>query len=185
MLTVRSILVLCWLLAASTSSPIPVQSGMLHIKLMRGTRQGDPSQGLQGWMVRSLLECARRASIQWRDWVHSSETIENSAFFPPLLDFDSRIEKCKKHYRLYCASNQKDEITCCYRKKENADSFFELLYFSYLDWLVGQPRDAALDNYVRLVINNFFAALDEGIPALGIPVMDPLNIGNLTIPTLE
>ena len=47
-----------------------------------------------------------------------------------------------------------------------------------------EPRDAALDNYVRLVINNFFAALDEGIPALGIPIMDPLNIGNLTIPTL-
>ncbi|XP_057364922.1 uncharacterized protein LOC130685614 [Daphnia carinata] len=47
-----------------------------------------------------------------------------------------------------------------------------------------QPRDAALDNYVRLVINNFFAALDEGIPALGIPPMDPLWIGNITIPTL-
>ncbi|XP_046442167.1 uncharacterized protein LOC124192739 [Daphnia pulex] len=47
-----------------------------------------------------------------------------------------------------------------------------------------QPRDDALDNYVRLVINNFFAALETGIPALGIPPMDPLWIGNLTVPTL-
>lgn len=47
-----------------------------------------------------------------------------------------------------------------------------------------RPRDEALDNYVRLVVNNFFAALDEGIPLLGIPVLDPMVIGNLTIPTL-
>jgi Haemolymph juvenile hormone binding protein (JHBP) len=47
-----------------------------------------------------------------------------------------------------------------------------------------QAKDEALDNYIRLVINNFFAALDTGIPALGLPILDPLNLGDITIPTL-
>ena len=48
-----------------------------------------------------------------------------------------------------------------------------------------QSRDAALDNYIRLVLNNFFAALGTGLPALGIPPLDPLAIGNISIPNLQ
>lgn len=49
---------------------------------------------------------------------------------------------------------------------------------------VNQVRNDALDNYVRLVINDLFAAMTTGIPGLGIPPLDPLKIGNITIPTL-
>lgn len=49
----------------------------------------------------------------------------------------------------------------------------------------GESRDAALDNYIRLVLNNFFAALGTGIPALGIPPLDPLAIGNVSISNLQ
>lgn len=92
---------------------------------------------------------------------------------------------------MYCVPWRK--ITCLTVSPLSDDNKAIKYIFSYylsifLDWVAAaasQPRDAALDNYVRLVINNFFAALDQGIPALGIPVMDPLNIGNLTIPTLQ
>lgn len=47
-----------------------------------------------------------------------------------------------------------------------------------------QVGDAALDNYVRLVINNFFANLKTGVPELNIPPLDPFYIGDLPIPTL-
>nr|CAH0098060.1 unnamed protein product [Daphnia galeata] len=72
--------------------------------------------------------------------------------------------------------------------KKSCSAFWFIIWDFFFDWSsLGrspQPRDDALDNYVRLVINNFFAALETGIPALGIPPMDPLWIGNLTIPTL-
>ena len=42
--------------------------------------------------------------------------------------------------------------------------------------------DEALDNYIRQVINNFFASLATGIPELGLPPLDPLLIGNITVP---
>lgn len=45
-----------------------------------------------------------------------------------------------------------------------------------------QLADDALDNYVRQVINNFFASLATGIPELGLPPLDPLLIGNITVP---
>jgi len=49
----------------------------------------------------------------------------------------------------------------------------------------GSNKDAALDNYIRLVLNNFFASLATGFPALGIPPMDPLPVGNISIPNLQ
>lgn len=47
------------------------------------------------------------------------------------------------------------------------------------------PRDESVDNYIKLVIENFAAAMKTGIPILGIPVLDPLNITTLNIPDIE
>jgi len=48
-----------------------------------------------------------------------------------------------------------------------------------------ETRDDALDNYIRQVINNFFSSLDTGIPVLGLPPLDPLRLGNFTVPTIQ
>ena len=71
-------------------------------------------------------------------------------------------------------------MTCCL-SPDSATSLINLPHQKGGDL---QAKDEALDNYIRLVINNFFAALDTGIPALGIPVLDPLNLGDITIPSL-
>nr|XP_027218544.1 uncharacterized protein LOC113811073 [Penaeus vannamei] len=46
-------------------------------------------------------------------------------------------------------------------------------------------RDESVDNYIRLVLENFAEAMKTGIPVLGIPVLDPLEVGKVEIPNIE
>ena len=48
-----------------------------------------------------------------------------------------------------------------------------------------QHRDESVDNYITLVIENFAAAMKTGIPILGIPVLDPINITALALPDIK
>jgi len=46
-------------------------------------------------------------------------------------------------------------------------------------------RDESVDNYITMVIENFAIAMKTGIPILGIPILDPVNISKLSLPDIE
>ncbi|XP_047482991.1 uncharacterized protein LOC125034989 [Penaeus chinensis] len=48
-----------------------------------------------------------------------------------------------------------------------------------------KERDDSVDNYLKMVLENFAEAMKTGIPILGIPVLDPLNVGTVDIPSIE
>ncbi|XP_037787739.1 uncharacterized protein LOC119583340 [Penaeus monodon] len=48
-----------------------------------------------------------------------------------------------------------------------------------------KERDDSVDNYLKMVLENFAEAMKTGIPILGIPVLDPLNVGSIDIPSIE
>jgi len=48
-----------------------------------------------------------------------------------------------------------------------------------------QPRDDSVDNYIKMVLENFADAMKTGIPILGIPILDPLDIGHIEIPEID
>jgi hypothetical protein len=47
---------------------------------------------------------------------------------------------------------------------------------------VGLPKDDSFDNYIKAILDNLRAAMPTGIPALGIPVLDPFEVPHFDIP---
>ena len=61
------------------------------------------------------------------------------------------------------------------------------------DALVIEPKsqayyklaDESLDNYIRQILEQLKIAMPNGIPELGIPVLDPFQVPHFNIPHIE